>query len=59
MNLNKTQKIISPLLLTLAALIWGLAFTAQKAAQDVPAHHGSDKKPFCSRISLLYGYAFR
>ena len=37
MNLNKTQKIISPLLLTLAALIWGLAFTAQKAAQDVPA----------------------
>lgn len=37
MNFNRTQKIISPLLLTLAALIWGLAFTAQKSAQDVPA----------------------
>ena len=37
MNSTRLKRILSPLLLTVAALIWGLAFTAQKAAQNVPA----------------------
>ena len=31
------KKYLSPLLLTLAALIWGIAFVAQKAAAEIPA----------------------
>ena len=37
MNTKNFKKILSPTLLVLAAMIWGFAFTAQKAAQDVPA----------------------
>ena len=36
-SMINTRKITSPILLTLAALIWGLAFSAQKAADTVPA----------------------
>ena len=36
MNLNNSKRIISPLLLLLAALIWGFAFSAQKEASSTP-----------------------
>ena len=35
MNKAKTQKIISPLLIVLAALIWGISFVAQSEGGDV------------------------
>ena len=54
MNLNKTQKIISPLLLTAAALIWGLAFTAQKAAQDVPAFTTGVTRSLFATVFLFF-----
>ena len=34
--MKKLKKILSPALLVLAALIWGLAFSAQKSAEAVP-----------------------
>lgn len=34
--MNRLKKIISPVLLVLAALIWGLAFSAQKSAEAIP-----------------------
>lgn len=34
---NKIKRYISPLILLLAAMIWGLAFAAQDAASEVPA----------------------
>ena len=37
MNAKKFKKIISPVLLVIAAMIWGFAFTAQKEADQVPA----------------------
>ena len=36
MNVKNFKKALSPLLLTLAAIIWGFAFIAQKAAEKVP-----------------------
>ena len=54
MNSNKTQKIISPLLLTAAALIWGLAFTAQKAAQDVPAFTTGVTRSLFATVFLFF-----
>lgn len=36
MNRSALKKIISPTLLVLAAMIWGFAFSAQKAAEAVP-----------------------
>ena len=35
--MNKMKRIISPILLVSAAMIWGFAFSAQKAAEAVPA----------------------
>ena len=37
MNARNFKKIISPVLLVVAAMIWGFAFTAQKEADNVPA----------------------
>ena len=37
MKVRNFKKILSPALLIIAAMIWGFAFTAQKAAGEVPA----------------------
>ena len=36
MNVKNFKKALPPLLLTLAAIIWGFAFVAQKASENVP-----------------------
>lgn len=48
------KKIISTLLLTLAAMIWGFAFAAQKAAENVPAFTLGAARSFLATLFLIF-----
>ena len=54
MNCKSFRKIISPLLLIVAAMIWGFAFTAQKAAENVPAFTTGVTRSLFGAIFLLF-----
>ena len=48
------KKIISPLILTTAAMIWGFAFAAQKAAENVPAFTLGAARGFLATVFLVF-----
>ena len=54
MNFKKFQKILSPTLLIVAAMIWGFAFTAQKAAENVPAFTTGVSRSLFATIFLIF-----
>lgn len=54
MNTNTFRKIISPILLVIAAMIWGFAFTAQKAAENVPAFTTGVTRSVFGAIFLVF-----
>ena len=48
------RKIISPVLLLLAALIWGIAFTAQKSAENVPPFTTGITRSIFATVFLIF-----
>ena len=54
MNSNKLRKIISPILLVIAAMIWGFAFTAQKAAENVPTFTTGVTRSIFGAVFLIF-----
>ena len=54
MKINKLKKALSPAILTLAAMIWGFAFTAQKAAAAVPAFTTGVTRSLFATIFLIF-----
>lgn len=51
--MKRIKKYISPLLLTMAAMIWGFAFSAQKAAESVPAFTLGMARSFIAAFFLI------
>ena len=51
--MNGKLKFLSPIMLLLAAVIWGTAFTMQKAAEEVPAFTMGTARNFFATIFLL------
>lgn len=54
MNKQSFKKILSPALLIIAAMIWGFAFTAQKAAEKVPAFTTGAARSLFATVFLLF-----
>ena len=52
--MKKITKLISPLLLVLAALIWGLAFSAQKYAESIPPFTLGAARSLFAAIFLIF-----
>ena len=57
MDAKKFKKILSPALLILAAMIWGFAFTAQKAAESVPAFTTGVTRSLFATVFLIFAVA--
>ena len=51
--MKNIKKFLSPALLTLAAMIWGFAFSAQKAADSVPAFTLGMARSFLAGVFLI------
>ena len=54
MNLKNMKKALYPALLTLAAMIWGFAFTAQKAAEKVPVFTMGAVRSLFATVFLIF-----
>ena len=54
MKIMDFKKIISPAILMLAAIIWGFAFTAQKAAEEVPAFTTGVVRSLFATVFLIF-----
>ena len=54
MKLRNFRKMLSPALLILASVIWGFAFTAQKAAGEVPAFTTGVTRSLFATVFLLF-----
>ena len=51
---GKMKKILSPLLMLIAAAIWGLAFTAQKASDTIPPFALGASRSIVAAVFLLF-----
>ncbi len=54
MRVKNLKGLIYPLLLTLAAIIWGFAFTAQKAAEKVPVFTMGGARSLFATVFLIF-----
>ncbi len=54
MKSSKLKKLLSPTLLILAAMIWGFAFSAQKAAEAVPVFTMGSARSLFATVFLLF-----
>ena len=54
MNSYKFKRILAPALLVIAAMIWGFAFTAQKAAESVPAFTTGVTRSLFATVFLFF-----
>lgn len=54
MKIKSFKKILSPALLILASMIWGFAFTAQKAAEKVPAFTTGVTRSLFATVFLIF-----
>ena len=54
MKIKSFKKILSPALLILASMIWGFAFTAQKAAEAVPAFTTGVTRSLFATVFLIF-----
>ena len=52
--MKSIKKFLSPALLTLAAMIWGFAFSAQKSADSVPAFTLGMARSFLAGVFLIF-----
>lgn len=54
MTVKNFKRTLPPLLLTLAAIIWGFAFTAQKAAENVPVFTTGASRSLFASVFLIF-----